>query len=88
MYPIAVIFVAKGQGFIAVNIPNRKAVSSGVLLLSSSSCKYCIIYYLSSDVISSRILFFVGGGIFTSIFESETGQVCSLFFTVFPLVDI
>ena len=37
--PIAVMFVANGQGLIAVRIPNKKAVRIGIELLSKSVCR-------------------------------------------------
>jgi hypothetical protein len=39
MYAIAVIFVAKGHGLIAVIKPNKNAENRGKLLPSTSECK-------------------------------------------------
>ena len=39
---MAAIFVASGQGEMAVSRPNKKAVSTGVVLLWSNVCKHSI----------------------------------------------
>jgi hypothetical protein len=43
MNPMAVMFVANGQGLIAVIIPKRKADKKGILVPSNKFCKNSIV---------------------------------------------
>ena len=58
---MAAIFVASGQGEIAVNRPNRKAVRTGVVLLSSNVCNHSIDYFNAWLIFSAILLLNASG---------------------------